>query len=64
MAGRDQRFVGEDPREIRWTVTAREGKDSDSNDSRKYVLFLFSYLLCRFFSIFFHFFFLFFLPLL
>ena len=32
---RDQHSVGGRPRKVRWTVTPREGKDSDSNDSRK-----------------------------
>ena len=27
--------VGGHPREVRWTVTPNEGKDSDSSDSRK-----------------------------
>ena len=31
---RDQHSVGHH-REVRWTVTPREGKDSDSSDSRK-----------------------------
>ena len=30
-----QHSVGGYPREVRWTVTPREGKDSDSSDSRK-----------------------------
>ena len=29
---KDQQSVGGHPREVRWTVTASEGKDSDSND--------------------------------
>ena len=32
---RDQHGVGGHPREVRWTVISREGKDSDSSDSRK-----------------------------
>jgi len=32
---RDQHSVGGHPREVRWTVTPSEGKDSDSGDSRK-----------------------------
>ena len=32
---RDQHAVGGHPREVRWTVTPREGNDSDSSDSRK-----------------------------
>ena len=48
---RDQHSVGGHPREVRWTVTPREGKDSDSNDLRK-ILFLFFDLFCRFFWIF------------
>ena len=32
---RDKCSVGGYPREVRWTVTPREGKDSDSSDSRK-----------------------------
>ena len=31
---RDQHSVGGHPREVRWTVTPSEGKDSDSSDSR------------------------------
>ena len=32
---RDQHSVGGHPRQVRWTVTPREAKDSDSSDSRK-----------------------------
>jgi len=32
---RDKHSVGGHPREVRWTVTPREGKDCDSSDSRK-----------------------------
>ena len=28
-------MLGGHPREVRWTVTQREGKDPDSSDSRK-----------------------------
>ena len=30
---RDQHSAGGHPREVRWTVTPSEGKDSDSSDS-------------------------------
>ena len=32
---RDQHGFGGHPREVRWTVTPSDGKDSDSSDSRK-----------------------------
>ena len=32
---RDQHSAGGHSREVRWTVTPSEGKDSESNDSRK-----------------------------
>jgi len=32
---RDQHSVGGHPREAKWAVTPREGKDCDSSDSRK-----------------------------
>jgi len=37
---RGQHSVGRHPREVRWTVTPREGKDSDNSDSRKTVVIL------------------------
>ena len=33
--GPETSSVGGHPREVRWTVTPSEGKDSDSSDSRK-----------------------------
>ena len=57
----DQPSVGGHPREVSWTVTLSEGKDSDSSDSRK-TLFLCFDLLCRFFWIFFSFFLFCFFP--
>jgi len=39
---RDQHSVGGHPREVRLTVTPREGKDSGSSDSRKtYIILMF-----------------------
>ena len=32
---RDPHSVGRHPREVKWTVTPREGNGSDSSDSRK-----------------------------
>jgi len=37
---RDQYSVGGHPREVRWTVTPSEGRDSDSTNSRKTVIIL------------------------
>ena len=43
---RDQHSVGGHPREVRWTVTPSEGKDSDSSDSRKtFIILMFSLVL-------------------
>ena len=53
---RVQHSVGGHAREVRWTVTPREGKDSDSSDSRKNLLFLYFDLFCRIFWIFLSFF--------
>ena len=33
-------MLGGHPREVRWTVTQREGKDPDSSDSRKTIIIL------------------------
>jgi len=38
---RDKHSIGGHPREVRWTVTPSEGKDSDSSDSRKTFIILF-----------------------
>ena len=35
---RDQHSAGGHPREVRWTVTPSEGKDSDNSDSRKTII--------------------------
>ena len=37
----DQHSVGGHPREVNWTVTLSEGKDSDNSDSRKNIILMF-----------------------
>ena len=55
---RDQHSVGEHSRQVTWTVTPSEGKDSDSSDSRKPFIILMFSLFCRCFQMFFPFLFL------
>ena len=54
---RDQHSAGGHPGEGRWAVTASEGKDSDSSDSRKTFIILFFFTCSvdsfKFFSFFF-----------
>ena len=42
---RDECSVREHPREAKWTVTPREGKDADSSDLRKIFITYYSFIL-------------------
>ena len=62
IGSRYQHSVGNNPREVRWTVTPSKEKDSDSSGSRETFINLMFWLVLEFLSDFFFLFFSFFIP--